>query len=199
MGIIFDNPNFEFLKDKPEFSDFAQECIDAENTFQKSPNACVGACRAALEVAVKWTYARDNRFKIDAEFKHAKDKHGNPVGILFKMIESKQFSRAVGKELLKSLHYVRKLGNKSLHRSPEDFNWKAKPQEALACLMGLFNFVQWIDRHYGTDYKSRTFNPKEVPIEPSKFMKILKDLGIAGLGALALIAAALLSGDDNKR
>ncbi len=142
--------NFSFLKNKSEFKIFAADCIEAEQTFERSPNACVKLVRTAMEACVKWLYDNDKKF-IKISGKNTSDK-------LFELISSRSFAVAVGKNLLNKIHHCRKAGNQAIHNE-KDFNY----EEGVRCLINLFDFVQWIDRNYGKNYKPRIFEIEKIP------------------------------------
>lgn len=162
--------NFEFLKDKQEFKEFATDCIEAEETFEKSPNACVKLCRTAMEACVKWLYDKDKKFKAT---------EGNDF---FALVSNKTFETAVGKNLINKIHYCRKLGNQAIHNE-KDFNH----DDGVQCLNNLFDFVQWIDKNYGKNYKPRTFDKAEIPVSESFWAKLAKGVGLVGLGILGTL------------
>ena len=56
--------NFEFLREKPLFCDFAEACIDAENSMTVSYATSAMQTRRALELAVKWVYANDSALPV---------------------------------------------------------------------------------------------------------------------------------------
>ena len=162
--------NFDFLKDKQEFSAFANDCIEAEQSFEKSPNACVKLVRTAMEAAVKWLYNNDKKF-------------GNAGGNdFFALVSNKNFESAVGKNLISKIHYCRQLGNQAIHNE-KDFDH----EQGVKCLNNLFDFVQWIDKNYGKNYKPRTFDAEEIPVSESFLEKLLKYGGTAILGGLAAL------------
>lgn len=162
--------NFEFLKDKKEFAAFAGDCIEAEQTFEKSPNACVKLVRTAMEAGVKWLYNNDRKF-------------GKPEGNdFFALVSNKNFEMAVGKNLLNKIHYCRQSGNQAIHNE-KDF----KHEDGIKCLSYLFDFVQWIDKNYGKNYRQRKFDAKEIPVPESFWKKLAKYAGAASLGVLAAL------------
>ena len=94
---------------------------------------------------------------------------------------------------MNKLHYCRKAGNEAIHNEKE-----FTVEEAVRCLQNLFEFVQWIDRRYGKNFKPRTFDAEEIPAKDSTFKKVLKGAGMIGLGVLGTIAALVLTGKNNK-
>ena len=54
--------NFEFLKEKKRFKDFANSCMEAEKSIIVSPSTTAILSRRALELAVKWVYINDEDF-----------------------------------------------------------------------------------------------------------------------------------------
>ena len=140
--------NFSFLRKKSEFALFAEDCTDAEESLRKSPNSCIKLVRPALDAAVKWLFLRDkNLFK-------------NPnanVEKLFELVSDNAFAAAVGKNLLRKIHHCRKLGNQAIHNEKEFTH-----ADAVTCLSELFEFVQWIDRRYGSNFTPRTFDADEI-------------------------------------
>lgn len=131
--------NFSFLNDKPEYRNFSKDCIDAEAAFRSSYDSCVKLVRTALDAAIKWVYATDEKIS------SANDN-------LFDLISNAAFERAVGKNLSDKLHYCRKAGNAAIHNEKE-----FSADEAQQCLQNLFDFVQWLDSRYGKIFMPRTF------------------------------------------
>ena len=56
--------NFSFLQTKPEYTLFANACIEAEKIYATAPALCAVGCRKALELAIKWVYAADNTMQM---------------------------------------------------------------------------------------------------------------------------------------
>ena len=129
--------NFSFLKNKPEYRSFSKDCLDAEAAFKNSYDSCVKLVRSALDAALKWIYAAENKI---------------PSDNLFDMIENV----GLEKNLADKLHYCRKVGNAAIHNEQE-----FSADEAQVCLKNLFDLVQWIDARYGKNFAQRTFNSAE--------------------------------------
>ncbi len=113
--------NFDFLNANPQYRSFSKDCIDAERAFQNSYDSCVKLVRSALDAAIKFFYAKNNKVAPDN---------------LFDMIENANLD----KNLADKLHYCRKLGNAALHNEQE-----FSKEDALQCLKNLFAFVNLID------------------------------------------------------
>ena len=170
--------NFSFLNDKPEYRSFSKDCIDAEAAFKTSYDSCVKLVRTALDAAIKWLYATEKKF---------------PPGNLFELIEKAGFDKDLADKLL----YCRIAGNAAIHNEKE-----FSAHEARQCLKNLFDFVQWIDGHYGKNFQSRTFDAGEIPVKDPTWKKVLKGVGMVGAGALgtvALFVAWALSDDRERR
>lgn len=179
--------NFSFLADKSEYRAFSKDCIDAEEAFQNSFDSCVKLVRTALDAAVKWIYANDKNLSAQRKNFPA-DKKDN----LYDLIANATFERAVGKTLAGKLHYCRKAGNAAIHNERE-----FSAQEAVTCLSNLFDFVQWLDKRYGKNFKPRAFNPEDVPAKDSTLKKFLKGVGLVAVGVIGTLAAKILA-DKNK-
>ena len=180
--------NFSFLEDKAEYRSFAKDCIDAEESLQNSYDSCVKLVRTALDAAVKWVYSADKTLS-SQRGKMPVDKKDN----LFDLIANPTFEQAVGKNLTNKLHYCRKAGNQAIHNE-KDF----KVEEAVLCLQNLFEFVQWLDRRYGKNFKPRTFDSSEIPAKDSTLKTILKGVGLVAVGVIGTLAAIIFSGDKDK-
>ena len=165
--------NFSFLNDKPEYADFAKDCIEAEEGFKTSPNACIKLVRTAMEAAVKWLYKKDKNF---VKVKHLQT---NEQESFLALTSTPSFQKALGNDLTKKVHFCRKAGNQAVHNEKDFSN-----EEALPCLINLFDLVQWIDKRYSTNYKARTFDPEEVPVEDSTLKKFLKSAVLVGGGII---------------
>lgn len=138
--------NFAFLKENPHYELFANACIEAERTFTTSPAMCTVGCRKALELAVKWVYAADGSMKMPY-----KDN-------LSALIHERSFRCAVDDRVWRKLPALVKLGNMSVHTER-----RVLPQDAMLSLQALFDFVEWIDYCYGSNYEERRFDEKKVP------------------------------------
>ena len=109
---------------------------------------CAVGCRKALELAVKWVYAADAAIKMPY-----KDN-------LQSLIHEPSFRFAVDSNTWSKLPFIIKLGNLAVHTERS-----VQPSDALTALKDLFEFIQWIDYCYGTDYQERTFDESLIPTE----------------------------------
>lgn len=140
--------NFEFLYDKSEYQLFSLACIEAERVLTTSPAMTAIGCRRAMELAVKWIYSADNNIKMPY-----KDN-------LQALIHEPSFRFAMPKQTWSKLRYIIDLGNLAVHTGKS-----VSQSDAVLSLSNLFEFIQWIDYCYGTDYKERQFNETNIPVE----------------------------------
>ena len=138
--------NFGYLKQQPEYTLFAQACIEAEKVYASSPAMCAVGCRKALELAVKWVYAADNTMKMPYRDN------------LQSLIHEPSFRFALDQNTWGKMPFMVKLGNLAVHTGHS-----VRPSDAVASLKGLFEFVQWIAYCYGATYEERTFDEKQIP------------------------------------
>lgn len=140
--------NFLFLTEKSEYALFSPACVEAEKIYASAPAMCAVGCRKALELAVKWVYAADKTMKMPY-----KDN-------LQSLIHEPSFRFAVDSNTWGKLPFIIKLGNLAVHTERS-----VQSSDALASLKGLFEFVQWIDYCYGSDYQERVFDESLIPTE----------------------------------
>lgn len=140
--------NFSFLQSKPEYTLFSPACVEAEKIYASAPAMCAVGCRKALELAVKWVYSADNTMKMPY-----KDN-------LQSLIHEPTFRSAVDYNTWGKLPFIIKLGNLAVHTERS-----VQKSDALASLRGLFEFIQWIEYCYGSDYEGRTFDESLIPTE----------------------------------
>ena len=140
--------NFSFLQSKTEYALFAPACAEAEKIYASAPAMCAVGCRKALELAVKWVYAADTTMKLPY-----KDN-------LQSLIHEPTFRFAVDSNTWGKFPFIIKLGNLAVHTERS-----VQKSDALAALRGLFEFVEWIDYCYGSDYQERRFDPALIPSE----------------------------------
>lgn len=105
------------------------------------------ASRKALELCVKWIYS------IDSTLKPIEYREG-----LQALLHNNGFPSLMDYTLWKRLQYVVRNGNQSVHTSKS-----LDRDDAILSLNILFDFVQWIDYCYGTDYTERTFDETKIP------------------------------------
>ncbi|MEY8232900.1 DEAD/DEAH box helicase family protein [Oscillospiraceae bacterium 50-16] len=140
--------NFIFLQSIPEYAMFAPAAAEAERVYAASPAMCAVGCRKALELAVKWVYAADSTMQMPY-----KDN-------LQSLLHEPSFRFAVDRATWGKLPFLVKLGNLAVHTERA-----VQPGDALLSLRGLFEFIQWVDYCYGTDYEDRRFDESKIPTE----------------------------------
>ena len=140
--------NFSFLTTQTEYALFSSAAVEAEKVYHSSPAMCAVGCRKALELAVKWVYAADNTMQMPY-----KDN-------LQSLIHEPTFRFALDSYTWGKLPYMIKLGNLAVHTERS-----VSSGDALASLKGLFEFIQWVDYCYGSDYEERRFDEALIPQE----------------------------------
>lgn len=140
--------NFEFLKSKKEYALFTAAAIEAERVYTSSPAMCAVGCRKALELAVKWVYSADTTMKMPY-----KDN-------LQSLVHEPSFRFSVDYNTWGKIPYIIKLGNLAVHTERN-----VQASDALASLRALFEFIEWLDYCYGTDYIERKFDENLIPKE----------------------------------
>lgn len=139
-------PNFDFLNGRQEFSLFAASAVEAEKVFATSSAMCVIGCRKALELAVKWVYTVDKG--IQAPYKDN----------LSALIHEYSFKKQLPPLLFGKIKGIVAFGNIAVHTSKI-----VPPAFAVQSLKSLFEFIQWVDYSYGSDYQARTFDEQRIP------------------------------------
>ena len=139
-------PNFDFLNGRQEFSLFAASAVEAEKVFATSSAMCVIGCRKALELAVKWVYTVDNG--IQAPYKDN----------LSALIHEYTFKKQLPPLLFGKIKGIVTFGNIAVHTGKI-----VPPAFAVQSLKSLFEFIQWVDYSYGSDYQVRTFDAQRIP------------------------------------
>ena len=140
--------NFSYLTAQPAYALFAPAAVEAEKVFASAPAMCAVGCRKALELAVKWVYAADSTMQMPY-----KDN-------LQSLLHEPSFRFAVDRATWGKLPFLVKLGNLAVHTERA-----VQPGDALLSLRGLFEFIQWVDYCYGTDYEDRRFDEAKIPTE----------------------------------
>lgn len=140
--------NFDFLQSIPEYAMFAPAAAEAERVYAASPAMCAVGCRKALELAVKWVYAADSTMQMPY-----KDN-------LQSLLHEPSFRFAVDRATWGKLLFLVKLGNLAVHTERA-----VQPGDTLLSLRGLFEFIQWVDYCYGTEYEDRRFDEAKIPTE----------------------------------
>ena len=109
---------------------------------------CAVGCRKALELAVKWVYSADNTMRMPYK------------NNLQSLIHEPSFRFAVDSQTWGKLPFIIRLGNLAVHTERS-----VGEREARVSLKGLFEFIQWVDYCYGSDYAERQFDQSLVPTE----------------------------------
>lgn len=140
--------NFEFLANIPEYALFSSATIEAEKVYSTSPAMCAVGCRKALELAVKWVYSADRTITMPY-----KDN-------LQSLIHEPSFRFALDSQTWGKLPYIIRLGNLAVHTERA-----VNPADALLSLESLFEFIEWVEYCYGSDYEERHFDAALIPTE----------------------------------
>jgi len=138
--------NFAFLSASAPYTLFAPACLEAEKVLAASPAMCAVGCRKALELAVKWVYAADS--SLSPPYRDN----------LQALVHEPSFRFALDQRTWGKLPYIIKLGNLAVHTGRQ-----VNRGDAVQALSGLFEFVQWLDYCYGTDYQERQFDEALIP------------------------------------
>lgn len=138
--------NFDYFKDYPPFSKFADAAIDAEGVFNTSLPLCAMSCRRALEVAVKWVYDNDSSLT-------------NTGQTLSGLIHEVRFKEICDYTLFKKITYLTRIGNDNAHNIVQ-----ITRVETLELLHILFLFYKWVDSRYRKDHDNCIqFDPSKIP------------------------------------
>lgn len=185
--------NFEFLSSISDYTLFSAAAIEAEKVYSTSPAMCAVGCRKALELAVKWVYSADNTISMPY-----KDN-------LQSLIHEPSFRFALDSQTWGKLPFIIKLGNLSVHTERT-----VNKADALLALESLFEFIEWVDYCYGSDYQERHFDPALIPtekiiidtkkIKEQESLIEQKDSEIKALQAkIAEMSASLTAGKEKKQ
>lgn len=128
--------------------------MEAERVYATSPAMCAIGCRKALELAVKWVYAADRTMTLPF-----KDN-------LQSLIHEPDFRYAMEYDTWKKLPLIVKLGNLAVHTARN-----ITAADAVVSLRGLFEFIEWIDYCYGSNYKEQFFRESLIPRAGFRWMK----------------------------
>lgn len=133
--------NFDYLLEKKEYADFALQAVEAEKSIAISPATCAILSRRALELAVRFVFSYDADLKLPYQDN------------VSSLIHERTFRDIIEPRLFPMLKYTIHLGNVAVHT-----NSNIKRDEAVIALRDLFEFCDWIDYSYSTEYEERTFD-----------------------------------------
>ena len=142
--------NFDFLKDDPQFSGFADAAIAAERILPIDAATAVLDCRRAMESAVKWMYSVDGSL-----VKPWDDK-------LVSLMSTEEFHDIVDDDLWRRMDFIRKRGNDAAHGSRS-----ISREQAELCLENLFLFLDFVAYCYGTSYQEKKFDASLLTQQPA--------------------------------
>lgn len=135
--------NFDYLKNEPQFSAFADIAISAERIILLDPEASIINCRRAMEFAVKWVYSVDSN--LDMPYQDN----------LHSLMSAEEFRQLVGPDIWKRMNYIRRSGNDVAHSGK-----KLGREEAMLCLENLAVYLDFITCCYCEHYTEHIFDKK---------------------------------------
>ncbi len=133
--------NFDYLLQKEDYSDFATQAVEAEKSIAISPATCAILSRRAIELAVRFVYSYDAELQLPYQDN------------ISSLIHEDSFRNIIEPRLFPLLKYTIHLGNVAVHT-----NSNIKRDEAIIALRDLYEFCDWIDYSYSTDYEEKTFD-----------------------------------------
>ena len=133
--------NFDYLKNDPQFSTFANVAISAEKIILIDPEASILNSRRAMEFAIKWMYSVDSGLEMPYQDN------------LQSLMNTEEFRQMIGPDLWKRMNYIRRSGNNAAHS-----NKKLGRDEAMLCLENLFIYLDYVACCYSKQYKERSFD-----------------------------------------
>ena len=138
--------NFDFLTYDKNYSAFSQMAIQAELQYNKNTVFAAFAARKSLEQAVKWMYSVDP------------DLHKPYDDSIQVLVHESSFVNAVPSNIRHDIQLVIKVGNSGVHDT-----LSVEKKYVLLSLKALFNFLNWLDYTYGSDYKQSIFSEDAIP------------------------------------
>ena len=138
--------NFDFLTYNQNYSVFSQLALQAELQYNKNTVFASFAARKSLEQAVKWMYSVDG------------DLHKPYDDSIQVLVHEPSFINIVPSNIRHDIQLVIKVGNAGVHDT-----LSVEKKYVLLSLKALFNFLNWLDYTYGSDYKQRTFSEESIP------------------------------------
>ncbi|SEG16187.1 protein of unknown function [Eubacterium ruminantium] len=96
--------NFDYLKNEPRFSTFADIAISAEKIILMDPEASIMNSRRAMEYALKWMYS------VDAELEMPYQDN------LQSLMNAEDYRQIIGQDLWRRMDYIRRSGNAVAHK-----------------------------------------------------------------------------------
>ena len=133
--------NFDYLKEEPKFSTFADVAISAEKIILMDPQASVVNSRRAMEFAIKWMYSVEKSLVMPYQDN------------LYSLMSDSDFRQFVGEDIWKRLDYIRACGNTVAHTSR-----KSGRDEAMLCLENLAIFLDFVACCYSRNYQEHIFD-----------------------------------------
>ena len=133
--------NFDIFLSEAKFASFAEVAVAAEKILNIDPAACVLNCRRSMEFAVKWMYSVDGELTLPWDDK------------LVSLMSTDEFRDIVDDNLLRRMHFIRKLGNTAAHAGS-----RITREQAALCLENLYIFLDFVACCYGENYEERPFD-----------------------------------------
>lgn len=133
--------NFDYLLEKSEYTSFAKQAVEAEKSIAISPATCAILSRRALELAVRFVFSYDAELSLPYQDN------------VSSLIHEHTFRSIIEPRLFPMLKYAIHLGNVAVHT-----NNNIKRDEAIIALRDLFEFCDWIDYSYSTEYYEKTYD-----------------------------------------
>lgn len=133
--------NFDYLLEKKEYKDFAQQAIEAEKSLAVSPATCAILARRALELSVRFVFSYDAELVLPYQDN------------ISSLIHEQSFRNILEPRLFPMLKFVIHLGNVAVHT-----NSSIKRDDAVIALRDLYEFCDWIDYSYSEEYEDKEFD-----------------------------------------
>ena len=147
--------NFDFLTCDKNYSAFSQLAVQAELQYNRNTVFAAFAARKSLEQAVKWMYSVDSSLR---------KPYSDSIQTL---VHESTFMNLVPSNIRHDMQCVITVGNSGVHDTEA-----VQKVKVLFALKALFNFFNWLDYTYGSDYQQRKFSEDDVPKD--KLLRFLK-------------------------
>ncbi|MBO4704149.1 MAG: DEAD/DEAH box helicase family protein [Spirochaetaceae bacterium] len=138
--------NFDFLTCDKNYSAFSQLAVQAELQYNRNTVFAAFAARKSLEQAVKWMYSVDSSLR---------KPYSDSIQTL---VHESTFMNLVPSNIRHDMQCVITVGNSGVHDTEA-----VQKVKVLFALKALFNFFNWLDYTYGSDYQQRKFSEDDIP------------------------------------